>query len=244
VAKADSTVDSAMLEFCLREDLNKKAPRRMVVMDPILLVIQNYPDGQSEMLDAENNPEAPETGHRKISFSKRIYIEREDFMENAPKKFFRMTLGNEVRLKHAYYVKCTDIIKDENGNVKELHCTYDSTTKGGWSEDGRKVKGTIHWVNAEDCIDVELRTFDYLFNTELEASTPEEEEDLLFGFNKNSLHVNIAKAENNLLNDPADVNFQFIRKGYYIKDKDSSASKLVFNETVGMKDSWNKTQTN
>ena len=238
VAKADSTVDIALLEYCVREDLNKIAKRVMVVLDPIKVIIDNYPEDKVEWLDAVNNPENENDGSRKIPFSKELYIERDDFMENPPRKYFRMTPGKEVRLKHAYYVKCESVIKDDNGEIIEIHCTYDPTTKGGWSDDGRKVKGTLHWVSTKHAIDAELRNYDHLFLSQ----NPEENGNYLDNINPNSLILNKkAKLEPSLKEAKSGEYFQFLRKGYYCLDsKDSSSDNLIFNKTVGLRDNWSK----
>ena len=238
VAKTDSVVDIALLEHCLREDLNKRAKRVMAVLNPLKLIIDNYPDGQIEMLDADNNPEDPAAGKRKIPFSKEIYIEQTDFMEEPPKKFFRLAIGKEVRLKHAYYVTCTNIVKDENsGEILEVHCTYDPATKGGWSDDGRKVKGTIHWVCAEKAINAEIRLYDHLFTVDNPAEAENTEEIL----NPNSLEVlRNCKIEPGLEESKPGERFQFLRHGYFCVDKDSCKEKPIFNRTVSMRDSWAK----
>ena len=240
VAKTDSVVDIALLEHCLREDLNKRAARVMVVLKPLKLIIDNYPEGQIEMLDAENNPEDPSAGKRQIPFSKELYIEQTDFMEDPPKKFFRLAIGKEVRLKHAYYVTCQSVVKDEaTGEIIEVHCTYDPATKGGWSDDGRKVKGTLHWVSAEKAVDVEVRLYDHLFNVD----NPAEVENLEDVLNSDSLEVlNNCKAEPSLSAVNPGDKFQFLRHGYFCVDKESSPKKLIFNRTVSMRDSWAKMQ--
>jgi len=240
VAKTDSVVDIALLEHCLREDLNKRAARVMVVLKPLKLIIDNYPEGQIEMLDAENNPEDPSAGKRQIPFSKELYIEQTDFMEDPPKKFFRLAIGKEVRLKHAYYVTCQSVVKDEaTGEIIEVHCTYDPATKGGWSDDGRKVKGTLHWVSAEKAVDVEVRLYDHLFNVD----NPAEVENLEDVLNSGSLEVlNNCKAEPSLSAVNPGDKFQFLRHGYFCVDKESSPKKLIFNRTVSMRDSWAKMQ--
>ncbi|MCL2293603.1 MAG: glutamine--tRNA ligase/YqeY domain fusion protein [Spirochaetes bacterium] len=243
VAKADSVVDYALLEFCLREDLNKRAQRRMVVLDPLKVTIKNYPDDQIEWFDAENNPEDPSAGTRKIPFSKHLYIEKEDFMIDPPKKYFRLSPGGEVRLKHAYYVKCVDYKIDEAGNVIEVICEYDPKSRGGWTDDGRKVKGTSHWVSESDAIKVEVRLYSSLF---LKAE-PEEAGDFLQNFNRDSLEVlNSALAEASLADATPEESFQFLRQGYFCldnkdniktSDRDSNKEKLVFNRSVTLKDS-------
>lgn len=240
VAKANSVVDIALLEHCVREDLNKRAPRVMAVLNPLKVVITNYPEGQVEWLEADINPEMPELGKRKIPFSRELYIEREDFMENPPKKFYRFAPGREVRLQHAYYVKCVDVIKDEKGEVIELHCTYDPETKGGWSSDGRKVKGTSHWVSAAHALEVEVRLYDRLFTKE-NPDEVEEGKDFTDYVNPNSLTV-LEKCliEPSVAGAKPGSRYQFLRQGYFCVDPDSTEEKLVFNRIVSLKDSWAK----
>ena len=240
VAKRDGVIDIALLDHCLREDLNKRALRVMAVLDPIKVIITNYPEEQVEELDAENNPEDESTGSRKLPFSRELFIERSDFMEKPPKKFFRLGPGREVRLKHAYYITCIDFIKDENGEVIEIHCTYDPATKGGWSDDGRKVRGTLHWVSAKHAVDAEVRLYDNLFNIE----SPETDGDnFIQHLNSNSLIIiNQAKLEPSLLYGKHDINYQFLRNGYFCLDLDSTEEKLIFNRTVELRDSWIKKQ--
>ena len=240
IAKRDSVSDIALLEHCLREDLNKRTERRMAILDPLKVVITNYPDTKTEELDAINNPEDESAGGRKIPFSKEIYIERADFMENPPRKFFRLGIGREVRLKHAYYITCNDAIKDENGEIVELRCSYDPATKGGWSDDGRKVKGTLHWVDISHAIDAEIRLFDRLFS----AENPDAEDDFRNAINPDSLTTIIGKIEPSLKNAEIGENFQFLRNGYFCVDKDSTAEKIVFNRSVGLRDSWAKKNKN
>lgn len=241
VGKKESLVDIALLEYCVRKDLNAKAPRVMAVLQPLKVVIVNYPDNKVEYLEAINNPENPDMGTREIPFSKVIYIERDDFMENPPKEFYRLTLNREVRLKYAYYIKCIDVIKDETGNIIELHCIYDPETRGGWSSDGRKVKSTLHWVSASHCIEAEVRLYDYLFTKE-KPDEAEEGKDFTDYINPKSLEIlkgcklepSLAKAE------PGSI-YQFERLGYFCVDsKDSKEGSLVFNRTVGLKDEWSK----
>ncbi len=240
VAKRDGVVDIALLDHCLREDLNKKAKRVMVVLDPVKVVITNYPEDQVEELDAENNPEDESAGNRKIPFSHVIYIERSDFMEDPPKKFFRLGPGREVRLKHAYYVTCTDFVKDENGSISEIRCTYDPSTKGGWSDDGRKVRGTLHWVSVQHALDAEVRLYDHLFNVE----NPEAGgDDFIENLNPNSLTKNKnCKLEPSLQNAKVKTNYQFLRNGYFCLDSDSKPHQLIFNRSVGLRDKWAKKQ--
>ncbi len=237
VSRTDSVVEYSLLEHCIREDLNKRANRVMAVLDPVKLIIDNYPEDKVEWLDAENNPEDPNAGTRKIPFCKELFIERDDFMENPPKKFFRLALGREVRLKHAYYVTCTDVVKDENGNITEIHCVYDPESKGGWTKDGRKVKGTLHWVSARHCLTAEVRLYEHLFTKE----NPDEDEDFLKNINPNSLIVlNNCKVESSLKNAKVGDKFQFLRKGYFCVDEDTTENHLVFNRIVTLKDTWAK----
>jgi glutaminyl-tRNA synthetase len=241
VSKANSTVDFSLLEFCVREDLNRTAPRAMAVLDPVKVVVENFPEGEVEWLDAENNPENPDAGTRKIPFSREIFIERDDFMEEPPKKFFRMAPGQEVRLKHAYYVICTGVVKNEAGEVVELRCSYDPQTRGGWSKDGRKVKGTLHWVSAANAVEVEVRLYENLFLTTDPADAPDG--DFRVNINQDSLRVARALAEPGLKDAAPGQRFQFLRHGYFCADiKDSRPGAPVFNRTVGLKDSWAKEQ--
>ena len=238
VAKADSTVDYALLEYCLREDLNRRAERRMAVLDPLKVVIRNYPEGKVEWFDAENNPEDPEGGVRKIPFSREIYIEREDFMVDPPKKYFRLSPGSEVRLKHAYYVKCVDYETDSDGNITGVICEYDPESRGGWSEDGRKVKGTSHWVSASHAAKIEVR----LYNTLFLSADPEEGGDFIGNLNPESLVIleNVF-AETSLAEASPEERYQFLRQGYFCLDKkESRPEKPVFNRTVTLKDTWGK----
>jgi glutaminyl-tRNA synthetase len=242
VNKFNSTVDVALLEHCLREDLNKTSPRVMAVLRPLKVVITNYPKGQTEELDAINNPEDESAGTRKVPFSKELYIEQEDFMEESPKKFYRLTPGREVRLRYAYFVTCTDCIKDSNGNIVELHCTYDPETRGGDAPDGRKVKSTLHWVCAAHAIDSEVRLYDHLFTKENPDQT-EEGQDFKSNINPNSLEVlSGCKVEPSLAKAKPLDRFQFERTGYFCVDPDSTKDKLVFNRTVGLRDTWAKIQ--
>jgi glutaminyl-tRNA synthetase len=241
VAKASSVIDVALLEHCLREDLNHRALRVMAVLRPLKVVIDNYPDDQVEEFDAINNPEDESAGTRKLPFSKVVYIERDDFMEDPPKKFFRLAPGREVRLKFAYLVTCTDVVKDENGEVVELHCTYDPGSRGGEAPDGRRVKGTLHWVSAAHALDAEVRLYDRLFSKENPDDT-EEGEDFKDCLNSDSLEtLTGCKVEAGLSDATADTRYQFLRQGYFCADnKDSAAGKLVFNRSVSLKDSWAK----
>lgn len=240
VAKSNSTVDIGQLEFCIREDLNKKATRVMTVLNPLKLVITNYPDDMEEELEADNNPEDENAGKRKIPFSKVLYIEQDDFMENPPKNYFRFSLGKEVRLKHAFYVTCTEVIKDDKGEVIELRGTYDPVSKGGWTNDGRKVKGTVHWVTEKHAKKAEVRLYDYLF-TNPSPGDEKDNGDYRNSLNPNSLQVvKEALVEPSLVNAKLEDRFQFIRQGYFCLDLDSTPDKLVFNRTVALKDSWSK----
>ncbi|MDD4148715.1 MAG: glutamine--tRNA ligase/YqeY domain fusion protein [Bacteroidales bacterium] len=239
VAKRENMIDVGLLEYMVREDLNKKANRVLGVLDPLKVVITNYPEDKTEEFDAINNPEDESAGKRKIGFSKVIYIEREDFMEDAPKKFFRLTIGSEVRLRYAYFIKCENVVKDDAGNITELHCTYDPESRGGQSPDGRKVKGTIHWVDSKTCIDAEIRLYDRLFVKE-DPDDIGENETYVDYLNQDSLKTITAKLERRLLDVCPGQNFQFERKGYFCVDKDSKPVHPIFNRTVTLKDSWSK----
>ena len=240
VAKRDNVIDYSLLEFSLREHLNKVAPRMMAVLNPLKVVITNYPDGQVENLTAINNPEDESAGTRQVPFSKVIYIERDDFMENPPKKYFRLAPGQEVRLRYAYFIKCEEVIKDAEGNIVELHCSYDPASKGGNSPDGRKVKGTIHWVSAEHAIDAEVRLFDRLFSKE-NPEDVEEGQTFLDNINPDSLQVlQNCKLEPELAKAQVMDKMQFERLGYFCVDKDSTPEHLVFNRACTLKDSWSK----
>lgn len=236
VSKAQSTCDYAMLEYCIREDLKMKANRMMAVLDPIKLVIDNYPEGQVETLEIENNAENPELGNRMVSFSRELYIEREDFMEEPPKKYFRLFPGNEVRLKGAYFVKCVDFKKDENGNITEVHCTYDPETRSGSGFEGRKVKGTIHWVDASTCMDAEVRLYENI----VKEDEPVRNEDGSWNLNPNSLTIwKNCKLEQSFQDAKQGDSFQFMRHGYFCVDtKDTTDEKKVFNRIVSLKSSY------
>jgi glutaminyl-tRNA synthetase len=241
VAKVDSVRDLALLEFCVREDLNRRAPRVMGVLRPLKVVIDNYPEDQTEDVEAVNNPEDPDAGTRMIPFSRVIYIEREDFREDPPRKFFRLAPGREVRLKHAYYITCDRAVRDdETGEVIELHCTYDPESRGGWTKDERKVKGTLHWVSADHALDAEVRLYDRLFT----ASNPDdvvEGSDFTANLNPNSLEVlTSCKVEPGLAKAKPGDRFQFLRHGYFCVDPDSIPKKPVFNRTVPLRDTWAK----
>ena len=243
IAKRTNLIDVSLLEFCVREELNKTAPRVMAVLNPVKLVITNYPDGKEEWLEAENNPEEEVMTYRKVPFSKELYIEREDFQEEANKKFFRLTLGTEVRLKNAYIIKGESVIKDKNGNITEIHCTYDVDSKSGSGTEAsqRKVKGTIHWVSINHAIPAEVRVYDRLFTNE----NPDGNKEIDFKefINPNSLEIITGYVEPSL-QSAKDLNqFQFQRLGYFCVDKDSSPSNLVFNKTVGLRDTWAKIES-
>ena len=241
VAKRNNVIDVAVLEHCVREDLNKIAPRVMAVLNPVKLVLTNYPEGQEELLNIENNPEDPESGSREIPFSRELYIEREDFMEDAPKKFFRMTPGREVRLKAGFIIMCEKAVKDADGNITEIHATYDPLSKSGSGseESKRKVKGTLHWVSAKHAAKAEVRIYDRLFNDE--APDSHKEKDFLEFINKDSLQIlDNCFVEPSLIDSKAEDHFQFQRLGYFSTDKDSSSEKLIFNRTVSLKDSFSK----
>ncbi|MFF2532144.1 glutamine--tRNA ligase/YqeY domain fusion protein [Brevibacillus sp. DP1.3A] len=234
VARANSTVDEKMLEYFIREDLKLKAPRTMAVLNPLKVVITNYPEGQVEMLEAEINPENPEMGNRQIPFSREIYIEQDDFMENPPSKYFRLFPGNEVRLKHAYFIKCNDIVKDADGNVIEIHCTYDPETKSGSGFTGRKVKGTIHWVDATNAVPAEFRLYEPLIMDDEDA-----EGTFLDNVNPNSLEVLQGYVEPNMKETKPQDKYQFFRHGYFnVDSKHTTDDKLVFNRIVSLKSSF------
>jgi len=239
VAKTDSTIDIALLEHCIREDLNKRAPRVMGIMHPMRVVIDNYPEGKTEEMEAVNNPEDPAMGSRKVPFSRVLYIERDDFREVPPKGFFRLYPGNEVRLRYAYLIKCTNIVKDKRtGEVVELHCTYDPATRGGNTPDGRKVKGTIHWLSAAHAIKAEMRLYDRLFTVENPGDFAEGCESVL---NPNSLETVSGYVEPSLAGATPGSRYQFERLGYFCTDlKDSSPNRLIFNRTIGLRDTWAK----
>lgn len=242
LAKRESTVDIALLEYCLREHLNKIAPRVMAVLRPLKVIIENYPEGQSEMLEAENNPEDPGMGTRMIPFSREIYIEQDDFREDPPRKFFRLAPGREARLKHAYYIKCEKVVKDpKTGEILELRCTYDPETKGGWSKDGRMVRGTLHWVSAPQSITAEVRLYDFLFSKE-DPTDEDDGGDWHTALNPKSLEVLIScQVEPSLADGKPGDWFQFLRKGYFCLDsEDSTPEKPVFNRTATLRDTWAK----
>jgi len=237
VAKTDSTVDVALLEHCIREDLNKRAPRVMGVLKPLRVVIDNYPEGKTEESEAVNNPEDPAMGTRKVPFSRVLYIEQDDFMEHPPKEFFRLAPGREVRLRYAYIIKCVELVKDKAGKVAELHCTYDPETRSGEAGSSRKVKGTIHWVSSAHAHKAEIRLYDRLFTVE----NPGDVDDFVTVLNPNSLHTVTGYVEPGLANVTPGSRYQFERLGYFCADlKDSSAERLVFNRTVTLRDTWAK----
>jgi glutaminyl-tRNA synthetase len=240
VGKRENLIDVSHLEFNVREDLNKKAPRIMVVLDPVKLIIDNYPEGKTEWLEAENNPEDEQAGNREVPFSKELFIEREDFLESANSKFFRLTLGKEVRLKNAYIIKGESVVKDSEGNITEIHCTYDPDSKSGSGSEAslRKVKGTLHWVSSAQAIPVEVRLYDRLF-TEASPDTNKEKEFMEF-INPNSLEIVTGYAEPSVKSAKVEDKFQFQRLGYFVVDKDTTNEKLVFNRTVPLRDSWAK----
>ncbi|RZS99335.1 glutamine--tRNA ligase/YqeY domain fusion protein [Aquimarina brevivitae] len=243
VAKRENVIDVSLLEFCIREDLNKKAPRVMAVIDPVKLVITNYPEGEEEWLDAENNPEDPNAGSRKVPFSKELFIERDDFKEQASRKYFRLTLGKEVRLKNAYIIKGEKVVKDASGTITEIHCTYDprSRSGSGTEESKRNVKGTLHWVSIPHAIQTEVRIYDRLFMHE--SPDGHKEKDFMEFLNPNSLTITTGYVEPSLKNVTALEQFQFQRIGYFNVDPDSTPDKLIFNKTVGLKDTWAKQST-
>ncbi len=243
VAKRDSTVDIALLEYCIREDLNHRASRVMAVLQPLKIIIENYPEGQMEWLEIENNPETPESGSRMIPFARELYIEKEDFMEDPPRKFFRLAPGKEVRLKGAYIIKCEEVIKDdETGEIVELHCTYDPDTKSGAPAAGRKVKGTLHWVSASQAVRAEVRLYSHLFIPE-DPDNDDDGLDFTQKLNPDSLRVmSNCMLEPGLESSQPGERFQFLRQGYFAVDPDSSSDALVFNQIVPLRDTWAKIQ--
>ncbi|SMX58256.1 Glutaminyl-tRNA synthetase (Glutamine--tRNA ligase) (GlnRS) [Bradyrhizobium sp. ORS 285] len=236
IAKANSIVDVGMLEFCIREELNRTAQRRMAVLRPLKVVIENYPEGQVEELEAINHPDDPSAGTRKIAFGRELYIEQDDFMENPPKKFFRLSPGNEVRLRYAYFIKCREVIKNDAGEIVELRCTYDPATKGGNAPDGRKVKATMHWLPAAQSVQAEIRLYNQLF-----ANPSPNAADFTADLNPNSLEVlTDARIEPAIATSNSAEPMQFERQGYFVRDADSTADKLVFNRTIGLRDTFAK----
>ncbi len=241
VAKRENNIEFAKLESVLREDLNRKALRRTAILDPLKVVLTNYPEGQVEMRDAVNNPEDDDAGVRQVPFSRELYIDRSDFMEDPPKKFFRLSPGKEVRLRFGYFIKCEEAIKDEQGNVVELRCTYDPQTSGGQAPDGRKVRGTITWVSAEHAIDIEVRLYDHLFTAE-DPTRPPASGDWLDNVNPHSLTVVAAKAEPAVADAQVGEPIQFERIAYFTADPDSTPGRMAFNRTVTLRDTWAKVQ--
>ncbi|HHX63328.1 MAG TPA: glutamine--tRNA ligase/YqeY domain fusion protein [Chloroflexi bacterium] len=242
VARADNLVDIALLEHCVREDLNKRAPRAMAVLNPLKVVITNYPEGQTEEMEAINNPEDPSAGTRKVPFSRELYIERDDFMEDPPRKFFRLAPGREVRLRYAYFITCEKVIKDERtGEIVELHCTYDPATRGGDAPDGRKVRATLHWVSAAHAISAEVRLYENLFSKPNPREV-EEGQDFTANLNPNSLEIITAQVEPGLATVKPGDRYQFERQGYFCVDLDSTPERLVFNRTVALRDTWARVQ--
>ncbi|CCE00715.1 glutamine--tRNA ligase/YqeY domain fusion protein [Bradyrhizobium sp. STM 3809] len=236
IAKANSIVDVGMLEFCIREELNRTALRRMAVLRPLKVVIENYPEGQVEELEAINHPDDPSAGTRKIAFGRELYIEQDDFMENPPKKFFRLSPGNEVRLRYAYFIKCREVIKNDAGEIVELRCTYDPQTKGGNAPDGRKVKATMHWLPAAQSLRAEIRLYNQLF-----ANPSPNAADFTADLSPNSLEVlTDARIEPAIAASNSDAPVQFERQGYFVRDPDSTPDKLVFNRTIGLRDTFAK----
>jgi glutaminyl-tRNA synthetase len=242
VAKKENVIDVGLLEHCVREDLNRHAPRAMAVLNPLKVVMTNYDADLVEHLDVINNPEDPAAGTRKVPFSRTLYIERDDFMEDPPKKFFRLAVGREVRLRNAYLITCTNVVKDESGAVTELHCTFDPATRGGDAPDRRKVKATLHWVSAAHAVDAEVRLYDRLFSVEdPDAAAARSGKDFTEFLNPRSLErLQGAKVEPGLANAVAGTRFQFERLGYFAVDPDSTAGRPVFNRTVSLKDTWAK----
>ncbi len=237
VAKRQNVIDIAMLEHAVRDDLNARANRVLAVLRPLRVVIENYPEGQVEYLDAVNNPEDPDAGTRKLPFSRELYVERDDFMEDPPRKFFRLGPGREVRLRYGYFITCTDVVKDDDGEVVELRCTYDPETRGGQAPDGRRVRGTIHWVSAQHAADAEIRLYEHLFTSE----RPDDDDDFMTTLNPNALEVvRGAKLEPGLADAVQGERFQFERLGYFAVDPDSRPGAPVFNRTVSLRDTWAK----
>jgi glutaminyl-tRNA synthetase len=241
VAKNDSVVDVAVLEDCVRDDLNKRSQRVMAVMDPLKVILTNYPEGQVEELDVVNNPEDPSTGTRKVPFARELYIDSEDFREEPPPKYFRLAPGREVRLRNAYFIRCEEVVKDDQGNIVELRCTYDPATRGGDAPDGRKVKATLHWVAAKQAVQAEARLYDHLF-VKPDPDEVEEGKDWFSNLNPDSLKVTTCYVEPSVIGAQPGTRYQFERTGYFCVDTDSTAEKLVFNRTVTLRDSWARIQ--
>jgi len=241
VSKTDSRVEVAMLEDCVREDLNKRSPRAMAVLDPIKVVLTNYPEGQTEEMEVVNNPEDPEAGTRMVPFSRELYIERDDFREVPPPKFYRLSPGTEVRLRNAYFIRCEEVVKDADGNVTELRCTYDPLSRGGNSPDGRKVKSTMHWVSAPTAVPAEVRLYDHLF-VKPNPDDVEPGENYLSNLNPNALRVVSGFVEPSLAGAAPGTRYQFERLGYFCVDTDSALGAMVFNRTVTLRDTWGNIQ--
>ncbi len=240
VAKRESMVDMALLEHCLREDLNQRARRAMAVLRPLKVVISNYPEGQVEEVDAENNPEDPGAGTRKLPFSRELYIEQDDFREDPPKKYFRLSPGKEIRLKHAYYIRCDEVVKDASGGIVELRCSYDPESRGGWTKDGRKVLGTSHWLSSAHAVDAEVRLYYKLLSVP-DPAAEKDEKDFKEYLNPNSLEIlKRCKVERSLAAARPGEFFQFLRQGYFCLDNDSASDALVFSRSVSLRDSWGK----
>ena len=229
----------AVLEDCIREDLNKRAPRVMAVMDPIRVVLTNYPEGQTEEMDVVNNPEDPDAGTRKVPFARMVYIERDDFREDPPPKFFRLAPGREVRLRNAYFIKCEEVVKDASGEIVELRCTYDPETRGGDAPDGRKVKGTLHWVAAHEALEADARLYNHLF-TKPDPDDVDEGKDWFANINPDSVVRTTCFVEPSVRGAAPGTRYQFERLGYFCVDSDSTPERLVFNRTVTLRDSWSK----
>ncbi len=241
VSKTDSLVDIALLEHCIREDLNRRAPRRMVVLRPLKVIIDNYPDDLVEEMEALNNPEDPQAGTRRVPFSKVLYIEQDDFHPQPPPKYYRLAPGREVRFRYAYFLKCTDYVTDAEGRVTEVHCTYDPATRGGDAPDGRKAKATLHWVSAAHAVPIEARLYDRLFTKPEPDEADDESQDFIANLNPNSLEVLYpCYAEPSLAKVQVGERFQFERLGYFCVDPDSTPQRLVFNRTISLKDTWAK----
>jgi glutaminyl-tRNA synthetase len=242
VAKSNSTADIAMLEYCVRQDLNKRVPRVMGVLKPLKVVLVNYPEDQIEEFDAVNNPEDANMGTRKVPFSRVLYIEQDDFMEDPPPKFYRLSPGREVRLRYSYFIKCVDVIKDAQGNITEIHCTYDPATRGGDAPDGRKVKATMHWVSAKHALEAEVRLYSHLFDRP-DPNNDSDGADFTSFISPNSLEVlPSCRVEPSLAGAAPGRRYQFERLGYFCVDPDSAGDKLVFNRTVTLRDEWSKIQ--
>jgi glutaminyl-tRNA synthetase len=239
IAKAHNVVEVAVLEDCIRDDLNKRAPRVMAVLDPVKVVLTNYPEGQVEELDAVNNPEDPEAGTRKVPFSRELFIERDDFREDPPPKFFRLAPGREVRLRYAYFIRCDEVIKDSNGRIVELRCTYDPATRGGDAPDGRKVKATLHWVSAPHALEAEARLYDHLF-LKPDPDDVEEGQTFLDNLNPHSMDIARCRIEPSVRGAAPGTRYQFERQGYFCVDPDSTPDNLVFNRTATLRDTWAK----